>query len=149
MVPSPDHSMIRRSALRRMWSDGEGTAIVEFALVLPFLLILVWGIVDLSRLFQAVNAVTGAVREGARSAALVSPSDTGAAATTQIQNIVTTELQEFGAPAPYTAQVQVAWAAPVDSVWATFTFQPLTPLIPSVQFTRSASFLWEQAATAP
>lgn len=134
-----------RRALRRI----DGSAMVEFALILPFLLIIIWGIVDISRVFEAVNVVTAAVVDGARAAAVVSPSDTGAAAVANIQNFVETDLVALGAPQPITVQVSVVWDAPEDSVTAVYTFQPLTPLIGSFQFTRTAAFRWEQAATAP
>lgn len=49
---------------------GRGAAAVEFALVLPLLLMLVFGIVDFGRLFFAQVSVTQAAREGARLAAL-------------------------------------------------------------------------------
>ena len=42
-----------------------GTAVVEFALVLPFLAILALGTVDLGRAFQLKNRLTNAAREGA------------------------------------------------------------------------------------
>lgn len=56
-----DHSA-RRS--RRGHGD-HGTAVVEFALVLPFLAVLALGTVDLGRAFQLKNRLTNAAREGA------------------------------------------------------------------------------------
>ena len=47
-----------------------GAALVEFALILPFLLVLIGGIVDFAFLFQRYEVVTGAAREGARLAVL-------------------------------------------------------------------------------
>ncbi len=49
---------------RRAASD-RGAALVEFALLLPFLAILVFGTVDLGRGFQMKNRLTNAAREGA------------------------------------------------------------------------------------
>ncbi len=43
-----------------------GTAIVEFALVFPFLLVLTLGVIDMSRAFWIKNVATQAAREGAR-----------------------------------------------------------------------------------
>lgn len=43
-----------------------GQALVEFAIVAPVLLLLIFGIVDLSRLYHAWVTVEGAAREGAR-----------------------------------------------------------------------------------
>ncbi|GAA1735467.1 hypothetical protein GCM10009681_02340 [Luedemannella helvata] len=47
-----------------------GAAAVEFALVLPVLLILVFGIIDFGRMLNAKITLTQAAREGARAAAV-------------------------------------------------------------------------------
>jgi len=47
-----------------------GTAAVEFALVLPVLLLIVFGIIDFGRALNAQIVLTGAAREGVRLAAL-------------------------------------------------------------------------------
>jgi hypothetical protein len=47
-----------------------GSQLVEFALVLPLLLLVVLGIMDFGLLFQRYEAVTNAAREGARVAVL-------------------------------------------------------------------------------
>jgi Flp pilus assembly protein TadG len=46
-----------------------GNVIVELALVLPFLLLVVAGIVDLGQLYWEKHVITNATREGARAAA--------------------------------------------------------------------------------
>lgn len=53
----------------------KGQSLVEFALVLPFLLLILLGAVDLSRAFQTYVVVTNAAREGARWAG-THPTDT-------------------------------------------------------------------------
>jgi Flp pilus assembly protein TadG len=53
-----------------------GSAAVEFALVLPLLLLIVFGIIDFGRALNAQITLTQAAREGVRLAAL---GDTGAA----------------------------------------------------------------------
>lgn len=50
-----------------------GTAAVEFALVLPVLLLIVFGIIDFGRALNAQITLTGAAREGVRLAALGYP----------------------------------------------------------------------------
>ena len=47
-----------------------GSQLIEFALVLPLLLLVVLGIMDFGLLFQRYEAVTNAAREGARIAVL-------------------------------------------------------------------------------
>src|SRR5262245_59630018 len=51
-------------------SSERGAELIEFALVLPLLLLLVLGIVDFGFLFQRFEVVTNAAREGARLAVL-------------------------------------------------------------------------------
>lgn len=51
-----------------------GQSLVEFALLLPLLLLIVLGVADLGRAFQALIAVTNASREGARQG-VFNPSD--------------------------------------------------------------------------
>src|SRR5579859_1395033 len=68
-----------RSAIR-----DRGAAAVEFALLLPLLLLLIFGIIDFGRALNAQITLTQAAREGARMAALGEPnvaSSTQAAAT--------------------------------------------------------------------
>ena len=51
--------------------EGErGAELIEFALVLPILLLIIAGIVDFGFLFQRYEVVTNAAREGARVAVL-------------------------------------------------------------------------------
>jgi len=69
-----------QDAARRAWRD-RGSAAVEFALVMPVLLVLVLGIVEFGRAYNVQTTVSAAAREGARVMALQSsPSDARAAA---------------------------------------------------------------------
>ncbi len=52
--------------LRRLISESRGQALVEMALVLPLLLMLLWGVVEFGRVGHAYLVVTHAAREGAR-----------------------------------------------------------------------------------
>jgi Flp pilus assembly protein TadG len=54
----------------RLWRSESGAEIVEFALAVPFLLMLIAGIVDVARLFQSFEVATNAAREAARLASL-------------------------------------------------------------------------------
>jgi len=58
---------IKRIAVSDRGSVGEtGAAAVEFALILPVLVLLVMGLIEFSLLFNAQISVTNAAREGAR-----------------------------------------------------------------------------------
>jgi Flp pilus assembly protein TadG len=56
--------------LTRLRDEDRGAELIEFALVLPLLLLLIAGIVDFGRLFQRLEVATNAAREGARLATL-------------------------------------------------------------------------------
>src|SRR5437870_1165231 len=62
--------MAALTPVRARWSREAGAEIVEFALVLPLLLLVVLGIIDFGFLFQRYEVVTNAAREGARVAVL-------------------------------------------------------------------------------
>ncbi len=64
--------------MRRLRSRGKsqrGAAAVEFALVLPFLLMVVLGAIDWGWYFFVREVVTNAAREGARAGAVATASD--------------------------------------------------------------------------
>lgn len=54
------------SSPRRSWFSELGVALVETAVVLPIFLLIVFGLVEMGRLFQTYSTVQHAAREGAR-----------------------------------------------------------------------------------
>lgn len=50
--------------------DDRGAIVVEFALIVPILLILLFGIIEFGRAYNTQIALQGAAREGARALAL-------------------------------------------------------------------------------
>ena len=64
----------------------EGVAAVEFALVLPFLIILLMGLIDFGHLFFSVNTITNAAREAARRAAVQDSATSAEAAADEAAN---------------------------------------------------------------
>lgn len=76
-------SMNAKADYRKVGVRGErGATLVEFALVLPILVTLLFGIAEFGRVLNAQVVVTSATREGARFASLGSSS---AAVTTQVR----------------------------------------------------------------
>jgi Flp pilus assembly protein TadG len=75
MTPTPRWArrQERRFAPR---SNARGTALMEFALVFPLLLVLTLAVVDLSRAFFVKNLLYQAAREGARALVVSAPGDT-------------------------------------------------------------------------
>lgn len=57
---------VRLLMLGRGAGGNRGQALVEFSLVFPLMLLLVFGLIDLGRLVYANNALAEAAREGAR-----------------------------------------------------------------------------------
>jgi Flp pilus assembly protein TadG len=83
----------------RKFRNQRGTALVEFALVLPFLAMLVFGTVDLGRAYQLQNRLKNAAREGARVAQFYPQKvvTTGASCGANGDNITDAATQEGGA----------------------------------------------------
>lgn len=64
---------MRRPSRQR--TPSKGASAVEFALVLPLLVLLVMGIIDWGYYFYSEQIVVNAAREGARAGSLDAPSD--------------------------------------------------------------------------
>jgi len=75
--------------LRSILKDRKGQNLVEFALVVPLLLLLVIGIAELGRAWMAKNILTGAAREAVRVLAVPDPPGGVAAATTRANQVLT------------------------------------------------------------
>jgi Flp pilus assembly protein TadG len=63
-----------RGFLRRVGKSESGTSAVEFALVLPVFLTILYGIVQFGLVFMAQNNMTNAAREAARAMAVTGTS---------------------------------------------------------------------------
>ena len=60
----------------RGWRSEDGQALVEFALVVPVLLLLVLGLVEFSRAWNTQQVLTDAARESLRSSVVANPNFT-------------------------------------------------------------------------
>ena len=54
--------------------NEKGQALVEFALIFPVFMLLLFAIIEFSRLWETTNVVTSAAREGVRVASVTAPS---------------------------------------------------------------------------
>jgi Flp pilus assembly protein TadG len=107
-----------------------GTAAVEFALVVPVLLLIVFAIIDFGRALNAQIELTGAAREGARLAALGYPDATiqarVAAAAPDLSGVTVTVAASCppGAGSAADAQVDVSYSfsfiTPISAISAFF-----------------------------
>lgn len=139
--------------LRRLRRDQHGAVLVEFAIVIPILLLVVWAIIDFARAYYTINSLATAVREGARYAAVQEDPTASEAA---IRARVKDAFNAFGGPAltddkiilyDSTAAPQYKVTVEVkDYQWLTTT--PIN-LISGGQIlmTRRAHFRWERDPT--
>ena len=81
-------SRLSMSTMRRRI---RGVAMVEFTIVLPVVLFMILGVTELGRAMVRYNALTKAVRDGARHASLYALS--GTTGTVDIDQALTTEVQ--------------------------------------------------------
>ncbi len=100
------HGRLRELPLRAGAGRRSGQSLVEFALVLPLLLIIVFGLIDFARAWSASHAVADAAREGLRMVVVHDPDIGVAEATLVIQERL--------------------WAASVDTTATTIAFSPMT-----------------------
>jgi Flp pilus assembly protein TadG len=77
-----------------------GNVIVELALVLPFLLLVIGGIVDLGLLYWEKHVITNASREGARAGAKTAVGGAADQRVSQVEQIVQSYLDRFNLKAP-------------------------------------------------
>jgi Flp pilus assembly protein TadG len=116
--------------IRRWWGTAErerGAAAVEFALLLPILLIVVFGLIDFGRALNAQVTLTEAAREGARLAALgqanvVSRTQAAATGLSAVNVAVTACPLNSGAStdAVVTASYQFSFVTPVGAIAGMF-----------------------------
>jgi Flp pilus assembly protein TadG len=101
----------------RHWRSERGAELIEFAIVVPILLLLIAGIIDFGMMFRTYEAVTNAAREGARVGVLpgYAPVD--------VQSRVDAYLAASGLTGPHTTSVV---NIPVATTAGTFTARAVT-----------------------
>ena len=107
---------------RLAWSRGrKGAELIEFALVLPLLLLIIAGIIDFGFLFQSYEAVTNAAREGARVGVL--PGYSGADVQARVSSYISASgLPNAATAAMTTRSVATGGGPPVDVIDVTVTY---------------------------
>ncbi len=104
--------------------NNRGQAMLELALVLPVLLLLLFGIFEFGRLFHDYMVVTSAAREGARAGAV-------GASNTVIVNHVKTAASGIGDTSHLTVNINKSIADGQISVTVNHSVSLVTPLISS------------------
>ena len=132
--------------IRNRISREEGVAAVEFALILPVLALMLFGILEFGRVWSQYQVFQGAAREGARCAAVqatefsdceIQPAIESAAEPYDPNGDAAVEIGGGNAPAGCTdadqgKDVQVSWVQPLEiniPFWSNVT---LTPTIKAV-----------------
>ena len=109
--------------LRRFHKRDRAAAIVEFALVVPFFVLLVTGIIMFSRAYTRLNALNAALRDGARMAAADQYADTPAR-----QDVFKAKMYQFSSAFGFpidTSQVTITYTAGDEDVTVSVTNYPL------------------------
>jgi hypothetical protein len=136
-----------RKRVRERIRDKEGQALVEFAFVAVFLLLVIFGIIDFARLFFAYATMSNGAREGARYG-ITHPSDDaaieararkmmvliGAEANVQIQRPGEDDGSNPECTTPHLCRIQVIITSDFD-MW--------TPVIPSLPLEARATMHFE------
>ncbi len=126
--------------IRKSLKSEKGQSLVEFALVLPIFIFLVFGIIEFGRLWETVNIMTSAAREGARAAAVSAPDMTSAM--NAAQNVLTA-----GNVSNATVNAVGPNGANEVVVTVTLNYTPLTgSIVPGIGpffLTRSTTMRWE------
>lgn len=136
--------MARFSLLRQ----ERGSAVVEFALVVPIFFLMVWGAIEFGRGYQRLNILTAALREGARYGSTLATSPCAGGNPANIKNRVVAYASAFGMTIS-TSDVVVEFPCVTNVVvkvtnYALFdglTFFNMAANLVS----RSATFRWERA----
>ena len=127
--------------IRDRISREEGVAAVEFALILPVLALLLFGVLEFGRVWSQYQVFQGAAREGARCAAVqatdfsdceIQPAIDQAAEPYDPNGNATVKIAGGNAPAGCTdddqgKDVQVSWVQPLDiniPFWSDVTVTP-------------------------
>lgn len=113
---------IARMARFSLWHRQEGSAVTEFALIVPAFFLVVFAVLAFGRAYQRLNVLTGALREGARFAsAQFAPCSN----LPLVKSRVSTYAGAFGVSID-TSQVVVTCGSPlVDAVRVGVTNYPL------------------------
>jgi len=131
--------------LRRFVRQTRGAVIVEFALIVPFLFLIVFGIIDFSRAYAQLNNINSSLREGARF---------GAAQKNPDARDIKAEIVRFSTSWANPLDTSLVNVAIGDDIVVSVTNYPITlPTLGGflniagrqIYATRSVSFRWERS----
>lgn len=124
--------MIKR--LCKAWTDERGAAAIEFAIVVPAFILMIWGLLQVGLIFEANSGMQQALGEGARYATIYpTPTDT------QIQSKITSKKFGVGNGTWSTPTISTNAGAGTKTITVTYS-QPTDFLFfngPTVSITKS------------
>ena len=133
-------------AARRLLGKRVGAIIVEFALVVPFLFLIVFGIIDFSRAYAQLNNINSSLREGARYGAAMQFPDVTA---------IKTEITRFSSAwgNPLNTSLVTVNVGPPDIVVSVTNYPITLPTLgvflklagQQITVSRTVSFRWERS----
>ena len=143
--------MKAHSGFFRKRKERRGAVAVEFALVLPMLMLLVFGIIDFGRAYYTLNQIISSVREGARFAAVL---EDPIAQQSDVRKVVKDFTVPMGGAKITDAQIEVTLDQATGRVTVRvkdYPFELITPLAKTfgagtLMITREATFRWERAS---
>ena len=137
---------------RKLLRDDRAAAAVEFAIIAPLLLVLVFGIIDFGRALFTLNNLTSAVREGARYAAVrANPGADVALIQARVNSYLATA--NIGGTVPTATVTLNSVGGSLESITVSivdYTFDPITPIaelvgLGTISMSPAAEFRWERA----
>jgi Flp pilus assembly protein TadG len=140
----------------RAAGEEHGAAVVEFALVVPVLMLLVFAIIDFGRALWTMNVLTSGVREGARAASVqATRTAMDSAAARHTADYINRVL---GAGTVTSGEIRIYYDSLATSTYGQilvelrdgYQFRPATPFaatlgLGDVKFRPKAYFRWELA----
>jgi Flp pilus assembly protein TadG len=118
-----------------------GQSLVEFALLLPVLVLIVFGIIEWGRLWMTMNVLTGAAREGVRVAAVTAPDNN--LVQTAVSNVLTAANINGATITTAGPNAASEVTVTVQMNYTVFTGSIIPGLNGTLQLTRSAIMRWE------
>jgi Flp pilus assembly protein TadG len=134
---------IMRGALK----SERGTSSLEFLLIAPFLLFILFGSVELSRAWFTMNLLTTAAREGVRAGVVAAPTNVTAAGNVRLATILNSSASTQGWTGNVTCSANPC--APDATVTATVTLNfrtvvpNLLPMLNPIVLQQTASMRYE------
>ena len=143
----PSGTTSKRGVLHRLFRGGGGQSLVEFVMVLPIFLILIFAVIDFGMGLRSYISLTNATREGARFAAVGNaagtyPDDCGVTDTTVVGRVcIVMEGLNLANLQTVTVTYPDGQQPGNDvSVSAQYTYEYITPLGDMMNFISAGSF---------